>query len=53
MPKIRRVHYKCSECEAEDSDKLFEHENPIPFWVCWNCHKATMMLVSEPDKRAA
>lgn len=53
--KVRKVYYRCSEedCGAEDSDKLFEHENPVAIWVCWKCHKHSMTLVSEPSKRAA
>lgn len=51
--KVRRVHYQCTNCEAEDSDKLFDHELPVLVWVCWKCHKPEMMLVNEPDKRAA
>lgn len=53
MAKVRKVYYKCTECESEDSDKLFENENPVPFWVCWNCKKHTMTLVSEDSRRAA
>lgn len=31
------VHYKCLNCKAEDHDKLFFGESPVPALNCWNC----------------
>lgn len=36
---MRYVRYRCENCGAEDTDKLFPHEQPVPALNCWNCHK--------------
>ena len=38
MSKIRTVHYKCQECGAEDSERIFENESPQLAINCWSCH---------------
>jgi ribosomal protein L40E len=35
--KMRYVTYICSKCGAQDSDKLFDHENPLLAINCWKC----------------
>lgn len=35
---MRYVRYRCTECNAEDTDKLFPGEQPVPAINCWNCH---------------
>lgn len=34
---MRYVKYRCTECGAEDTDKLFPHEQPVPALSCWKC----------------
>ena len=36
--KMTYVKYKCSECGAEDTDKCFPGERPLPCLNCWSCH---------------
>lgn len=40
MPtSVRYVKYVCAndDCKSEDTDKVFDHENPFPVLNCWNC----------------
>ena len=36
--KVRYAKYKCEQCKAEDTDKIFSHEQPVPIINCWKCH---------------
>lgn len=38
MQKMKYIKYKCTECNAEDTDKVFPGERPEPCMNCWNCH---------------
>lgn len=47
MLPIRYVKYVCSECGAEDTDKLFENEQPAPAIDCWSCHAGHKLSIPE------
>jgi len=38
MQKMKYIKYKCTECGAEDTDKLFPGEPAQPALNCWSCH---------------
>ena len=50
MPTVMRyVKYICSneDCLAEDTDKLFSNETPVPVINCWKCHAGMKLSVEE------
>ena len=38
------VKYRCAQCGAEDTDKRFAHESPLPVINCWKCKAGFRIL---------
>lgn len=47
MITVKYVKYVCADCGSEDTDKLFENEQPAPAIDCWNCHSGSKLTIPE------
>lgn len=45
--KIRYAKYKCTQCGAEDTDKVFDNESPVAVVNCWKCHAGLRVPIAD------